>query len=73
LIYQHYKNGKNYRILHHAKDVYGEVDVIVYVSLYDGKIWVRSHSEFFGQVEHDGKKVQRFRPLDTKELLALSA
>ena len=64
--YRHYK-GKEYKVLGVAKHSESLEDVVVYEALYDNsesKLWVRSVKMFLEMVEVDGKKVNRFEPMD---------
>ncbi len=53
--------GNKYRVLFTALDTKDHAsEVVVYQSLQDGKIWVRSEEEFLGFKEIDGEKKARF-------------
>lgn len=41
----------------------GDNNVVVYVSLTYGSVWVRSFAEFYGLAEHEGRSVMRFAPV----------
>lgn len=64
-IYKHYK-GNFYLVIGSAKHSETLEDMIVYMALYDSsefgknQIWVRPLSNFFEDVEFEGKKVKRF-------------
>ena len=50
-----------------AKDSETLEEMVVYQAMFgDGQIWVRPKSMFFGQVERDGKMLDRFEELDGK-------
>jgi len=49
-VYRHFKGGY-YTLLHKAKCSSTKSDMIVYMSLKDGQLWVRSRKEFFGYVD----------------------
>ncbi|MCX6712567.1 MAG: DUF1653 domain-containing protein [Candidatus Vogelbacteria bacterium] len=62
-IYEHYK-GHQYRVVGVAKHSETLEDLVIYEALYDNemsKLWARSAEMFFGEVEIDGKKVERFK------------
>lgn len=57
---QHFK-GTKMRVLHRALDSATCKDVIIYVHLDDGRIWVRPVEEFFQMVTWpDGERRTRF-------------
>lgn len=61
--YRHYKGGI-YEIICEARlESDPDVVMIVYKSE-EGLIWTRPRSVFFELVQHDGKTVQRFAPIN---------
>lgn len=62
-VYRHYKGGL-YRVLFSAMDEETEEHKIVYVSLKDGRIWLRDPTVFYGEVFVGDKYVRRFEPYD---------
>lgn len=58
-IYRHYKGGE-YRVLGEARLTDGADRLVVYESLRDGQLWVRSLREFQEVVESSGKEQPRF-------------
>lgn len=61
-IYQHYK-GEKYRVIGIAKHSKTLEEFVIYEALYDNpksKLWVRPVELFVGEVEWEGKKVNRF-------------
>jgi cyclomaltodextrinase len=64
--YQHFK-GKMYEVVGVARHSETLEELVVYRALYDspefGKnaMWVRPKKMFLEEVEHQGKKVQRFK------------
>lgn len=63
MLYRHYKGGI-YEIVCEAKlESDPSVIMMVYRSK-DGSVWTRPRSVFFEFVEHEGKDVQRFAPID---------
>ncbi len=72
--YRHYKGGE-YRVLGLVRHSEYIEPMVLYRSLgSDGGDWVRPFGMFFGTVEHEGKSVPRFEPLeDEPELQALTA
>lgn len=61
--YRHYKGGI-YQIICEARlESDPEVVMVVYRSE-AGLIWTRPREAFFEIVQHDGKQVQRFAPMD---------
>jgi hypothetical protein len=61
-LYQHYKGGL-YTVIDVAKHSETLEDMIVYRSEHFGTLWVRPASMFFEEVEKDGQKCLRFRPV----------
>jgi len=60
--------GNEYRVLFTATSTEDhETEVVVYQSLKDEKIWVRSKEEFLGFKEIDGEKKKRFEFLREEE------
>jgi hypothetical protein len=63
MLYRHYKGGI-YEIVCEAKL---ESDPSIMMMVYrseDGSVWTRPRSVFFELVEHEGKNVPRFAPID---------
>lgn len=62
-IYRHYRNGKLYRVIGVGKHSETEEDLVFYEALYDNatKFWARPLGMFTEKVEHDGKRVPRFK------------
>ncbi len=63
-VYQHFKNGKQYRVHGVAKHSETLEDFVLYEPLYVGssaKFWVRPFKMFLEEVEWEGKKVPRFK------------
>ena len=58
-VYQHFKGGR-YRVLFTAKDSETQTDMVVYVSLTNGGVWVRPAAMFNEVVERDGVSRPRF-------------
>ena len=66
--YQHSKTGNFYRIIAFAKHSETLEDLVIYECLYENprsKIWVRPLEMFFETVELNGKKVPRFKFIET--------
>lgn len=62
--YRHYK-GKEYEVIGIAKHSETLEELVVYRALYDkGQMWVRPLKMFLEEVEVDGKKITRFRPVE---------
>lgn len=63
-IYQHYK-GNRYEFIAVGK-MAGETEepVAIYRALHTGLVWVRPLSEVEGEVEWEGKMVQRFTKVE---------
>ncbi len=73
MIYQHHKGGK-YEFYALAYDEPTLTPLVVYRSVKDGTVWVRTAAEFFGKCESNWivedaptSLTQRFTPLNTKE------
>jgi len=60
--YRHYKGGI-YELVCEATQEADLVPVIVYRA-HNGTVWVRDKAVFFEMIEVDGKRVQRFAPVD---------
>lgn len=65
-IYRHYKGGE-YRIIGEARSTVDEQESVVYESLRDNQIWLRSVKEFLSEVEVAGEKRPRFEWLREDE------
>ena len=63
--YRHFRNGKRYRLLTFATiEATGE-EVVVYQAMYgENRVWIRPKANFFEEVEHQGKMVPRFQPVN---------
>ena len=59
-LYRHFK-GYMMRVLLEAKDSESEEDVVVYIHLDDGRIWVRPKKMFLEKVFRDGRSFWRFK------------
>ena len=60
--YRHYKGGL-YEVLGVARHSETLEALVVYRPLYNATgLWVRPHAMFFGELEVDGRWVQRFSP-----------
>jgi hypothetical protein len=63
-IYEHFK-GKRYEVIDVAKHSETMEELVVYRALYgEHGLWVRPLKMFTEEVELDGKKVPRFRPVE---------
>lgn len=63
--YRHYKGGE-YEVLGVARHSESDELLVVYRCLYDNNsLWVRPLSMFVEKIIVEGKKVSRFRPIDT--------
>lgn len=64
--YRHYKNGREYTVLHIGRHTETLEEVVVYRAEYTSSdfgasaIWVRPRAMFEGTIEHEGRVVQRF-------------
>lgn len=69
-LYRHFK-GNYYRVLYIARHSETTEPMVVYRALYNDRgIWVRPAEMWNETVERDGKKQQRFRPLNSQERIA---
>jgi len=59
-IYRHYSRKGLFKVLNLAKNEIDRVDVVVYLALDDGRVWVRTLNEFVGQVKLGDGFVERF-------------
>lgn len=62
-LYKHYK-GYLMKVLLEVKHSETLEDMVVYVYLDDGKIWVRPKKMFLEKVEKEGKKFYRFKLIE---------
>ncbi|MFY8018619.1 MAG: DUF1653 domain-containing protein [Inhella sp.] len=61
--YRHYKGGE-YEVIGVARHSETLEALVVYRPLYNATgLWVRPHAMFFGELEVDGRRVQRFSPV----------
>jgi hypothetical protein len=62
-VFQHHRNLKNYEIVGSAFCTERDLEVILYKPLYECEydLFTRSYTNFFEQVEHEGKIVPRFK------------
>ncbi len=61
-IYRHYK-GKTYRVFEVVRHSETLEEMVYYECLYEndlGRLWVRPMQMFLGEIEIDGRKVERF-------------
>lgn len=62
--YRHF-NGNEYEVIGTALHSETGEKLVVYKALYnDGGLWVRPYDMFKEIIEKDGKKIQRFTPID---------
>ena len=62
--YRHYK-GNEYEVIGVAKHSETLEEMVVYRALYgDGGLWVRPSSMWNETVNHNGRTVKRFEPID---------
>lgn len=62
--YRHYKGGE-YEVVGVARHSETQEPLVIYRPLYnDSGLWARPHAMFFGQLEVDGRLVDRFVRLD---------
>ncbi len=61
-IYRHYK-GELVRVLFTVLHSETKEEMIVYVHLDDGQLWVRPKKMFEEKIQKDGKEIDRFAPL----------
>ena len=67
-IYKHYK-GTKVRVLGTALHSETLEEMVVYIHLEDGVMWVRPKKMFLEKVEKNGKVIDRFKPLNPKVLI----
>lgn len=59
--YRHYKGGE-YEVVGTVRHSETLEPLVLYRALYgEGGLWVRPHTMFFSQVEHEGLQVARFQ------------
>ena len=63
--YRHFRNGKLYRFVTFATiEATGE-EAVVYQAMYgDHRYWIRPRTNFFEEVEYEGKMVLRFQKVE---------
>jgi len=61
--YRHFKGGV-YDLVCEAKLESNPLIVMVVYRAHDGSIWVRPRDVFYELLEHDGKIVRRFEPIN---------
>lgn len=65
--YRHFK-GNEYQLLDIARHSETGEEMVVYRALYgEGGLWVRPANMWCETVEHDGRIVQRFQPIEEDE------
>ncbi len=65
-IYEHYK-GNKYEVIGVAKHSETLEEVVIYRALYgEGHTWVRPITMFFEDIDVGGKRIPRFRHIDTR-------
>lgn len=68
--YRHFRNGKIYRFVAFATIEATEEEAVVYQAMYgERKLWIRTKSNFFENVLHEGQMVPRFKPITEEEAL----
>lgn len=66
--YRHFK-GNEYLVLHLATHSESLEKIVVYQALYgEMGIWVRPLDIFLGQIEVNGKSVNRFEEIENKDI-----
>lgn len=63
--YQHFKGG-HYELLDVVTNSENLESMVLYQSVEDGKKWVRPLEMFFESVEHEDKKIPRFKYVGEK-------
>lgn len=68
--YRHFRNRKIYRFIAFATIEATETEAVVYQAMYgDRRHWIRTKTNFFEEVQYDGKMVPRFQPITKEEAL----
>lgn len=68
--YQHFKNKQTYEVIGFAIHSETKEEMVIYKALYESsdyglnQTWVRPKVMFFQEVEHEGKRVPRFAPIE---------
>lgn len=69
--YRHFRNRKIYRFVTFATLEATEEEAVVYQAMYgERKYWIRTKTNFFEEVMHEGRMVPRFQPIGEEEALA---
>ena len=65
--YRHFRNGKLFRFVTFATiEATGE-EAVVYQAMYgDHRYWIRPRTNFFEEVEYEGKMVPRFQEVENE-------
>ena len=61
--YRHFK-GMTVRVLGHSKDSETLVDMVIYLELTDGQVWVRPVTMWFDHIERPGVSGPRFTEVE---------
>lgn len=64
-LYEHYKGGR-YRVIDTVRHSESLEELVLYETLYEnplGRLWVRPIAMFLEEVDVDGRKVPRFKPI----------
>ena len=68
--YRHFRNRKIYRFVTFATLEATAEEAVVYQAMYgDQRYWIRTKTNFFEEVEHEGKRVPRFQKISEDEVL----
>lgn len=68
--YRHFRNRKIYRFVAFATVESTEEEAVVYQAMYaERRYWIRTKTNFFEEVQYDGKMVPRFQPVTQDEAL----
>ncbi len=68
--YRHFRNKKIYRFVAFATIEATEEEAVVYQAMYgERRLWIRTKENFFEEVQHEGKRVPRFKKISQDEAL----
>jgi hypothetical protein len=67
-VYKHYK-GTRVKVLGEAIHSETLEEMVIYIHLEDGVLWVRPKKMFLGKINIDGKEKERFKLIDQKILV----
>jgi hypothetical protein len=62
--FRHFKSGTIYELIAIARDHESQQALAVYQNVATGACWVRPYLEFLEEIDHQGKRIMRFTPVN---------